>query len=205
MEKKQKKAFYLILLCILVPILLIELAYRQKNSQVEITFAEFDLITSEWLWLGRANSSVNVIYEPSRPSELGQFVVVIDTRVDIQPDDDQLSASIYSLDFNYEVVFLLKDRIIASWKDNYMGSFSIKDKHTLYQSRIFPSLTQPMLEIQSRWGLVNLRISGKYYNSISNEVLSEGEVIMKIFILPPLAKIATATIIFIIFCLWYTS
>lgn len=199
MDKKQKKDFYIIALVILISLFFFELAYQQQSFQAEIAFAEFDLVTSEMLSLGRANSSINVIYEPSRSSKLGQFVVVISTKV----DDTQPLVSIYSLNLDYEVVFLWKDRIIASWKDNYMGSFSINDKHTLYQSRTFPSLTQPMLEVQSRWGLVNLRILGRYYNPISNHVLSIGEVTMKIFILPPLAKIVTATLIFIILCLWY--
>jgi len=199
MDKELKKDFYLIALVILVPLFIFELAYQQKSSQVEIAFAEFDLVTSERLSLGRANSSINVIYEPGRPSNLGQFVVVIGTKI----DDSQPLGSIYSLDLNYEVVFLWRDRIIASWEDNYMGAFSIKNKHTLYCSRTFPSLTQPMLEVRSRWGPVNLRILGRYYNPISNQVLSIGEVTMKIFILPPLAKIVTATLIFIILCLWY--
>ena len=200
MDKELKKDVYLIALVILVSLFFFELVYKQKSFQSEIAFAEFDLVTSEMLSLGKANSSINVIYKPSRPSKLGQFVVVIGTKV----DDAKPLGSIYSLDVNYEVVFLWRNRIIASWKDNYMGALSIKNKNALYCSRTFPSLTQPMLEVRSRWGLVNIKILGRYYNPISNQVLSMGETSMKIFILPPLAKIVTATLIFIILCLWYS-
>lgn len=200
MDKELKKDVYLIALVILGSLFFFELVYKQKSFQSEIAFAEFDLVTSEMLSLGKANSSINVIYKPSRPSKLGQFVVVIGTKV----DDAKPLGSIYSLDVNYEVVFLWRNRIIASWKDNYMGALSIKNKNALYCSRTFPSLTQPMLEVRSRWGLVNIKILGRYYNPISNQVLSMGETSMKIFILPPLAKIVTATLIFIILCLWYS-
>ena len=96
MDKELKKDVYLIALVILVSLFFFELVYKQKSFQSEIAFAEFDLVTSEMLSLGKANSSINVIYKPSRPSKLGQFVVVIGTKVEAAKP----LGSIYSLDVN---------------------------------------------------------------------------------------------------------
>lgn len=199
MEKELRQTLLLMALGILLSLLFFEFAYKQPRYWAEVAFAEFELITSEGIVLGEANSSIRVRYEPVDTSKLGHFMVVIVTEVSIP---HQLT-SIYSKDLNYEVTFLWKGKSVAGWEGSYLGSSSLVGADTLYNSRTFPSLTQPMQEVQSKKGLVSLVISGTYYNFTNGRVLATGETTIDIFVLPPFAKTGTFTLIFSIICLWY--
>ena len=199
MEKELRQTLLLMILGMLLSILFFEFAYQQPSYRAEVAFAEFELITSEGIGSGETSSSIWVRYEPVDTSKLGNFVVIISTEVSIP----QKLNSICSKDVNYEINFLWKGKSVVRWSDNYLGSSSIIGSDIIYNSRIFPSLTQPMLEIQSKKGLISLVISGTYYNSTNDQILSTGETTIDIFVLPPFAKIVTFTLIFSIICLWY--
>jgi len=199
MEKELRQNLLLMALGILLSILFFEFAYQQPIYRAEVAFTEFELITSEGIWLGKTTSSIWVRYEPVDTSKPGNFVVIISTEVSIPHELN----SICSKDVNYEINFLWKGKSVARWDSSYLGSSNSVGTNILYNCRTFPSLNQPMLEIQSKKGLISLVISGTYYNSTNDQILSTDETTIDIFVLPPFAKIMTFTLIFSIICLWY--
>ena len=200
MEKKIRENLLLMFLGILLSFLFFEFAYQQPSYLFDVAFADFDLTTSEGIELGEANLSIRVRYEPVDKTKLGLFDVGIGTEVSIPPQ----STSTYLKDVYYKVVFLWKGNVVAEWVDSYLGSSNLDEGNILYNSRTFPSLTRPMPEVQFKNCLISLVISGTFYNSTDDSVLGMGETTLKIFILPPFAKILTFTLIFSIICLWYS-
>lgn len=199
MKKERNHSLYLVALGIFLFLLFFEFAYQQPRFRVELTFTEFDLTTTEGVALGGVNSSIQVAYEPGDNSKIGQFIVVIDTSM----EEPHRIASVYSRDITYEVNFLFKGEKVAGLIDNYLGSSNIVASNTLYNSRTFPSINHPMLDIRSRVGLLRLKIEGTYYDSMSGRVLDKGDVTIEVLIIPPLAKLITFTLIVSILCLWY--
>ena len=199
MEKELRQSLLLIALGIFIPLFFFEFAYQQPSYSVELTSTEFELITSDDIKLGKSNSIIQVEYKPTETSKLGNFDMIINTEVSTP---HQLT-SVYSKDLNYEVTFFWKGKCVAEWDGNYFGSSSIAEANIMYNSRPFPSLTQPMLDVQFKKGLLRFVVSGKYYNSTNGLILSEGETFIDIFISPPFAKIVTFSILFFIICLWY--
>lgn len=199
MGRNKKQIVYSIILGILFSLLINECIYQQPEYNMDVVQADFKLVTPEGFDLGQAYSTINMRYIPVQPyTTMGKFSIFINTQV----SKPYTHTSIFSRDIRYNVTFLWRSRPIEERQGDYLGALNSTEDYTMFSYMSFPHWSKPMKEIRTVHGKIRINIEASYYNITSKETLANGMVKTDIYIIHPIVKITTLSLIIVVVSLW---
>lgn len=189
MDKYKKEILYALSLGALFAIFLTVNLYRHPIYNVDIVQSDFQLVTEEGISLGRAFSTISLMYKPDR--DLGHFYVIIKTVV----SEPYWRHSIISRDIHYRVSLLYKSSFVERLEGGYLGALNPNDGRTMYNCFTLPSFEHPMNSIRSVYGKMVLTFECDFYNVTSNKIFAENTEEFHIFIIHPNFRLVTFSLL----------
>jgi len=189
MNRYQKNIVYAFTLGALLAMFIIVVEYQQPEYNENIVQSDFQLVTIEGKNIGWVFSTISLKYKPDRT--LGRFYVTIKTEV----SEPYWNHSIFSRDVLYHVSFWWNSMLLEQLEGNYFGALNPSRGRVMYSSVSLPSVDHPMYALRSVHSKIVLTIEGSFSNVTNNEIFTENKKTFHIFIIHPLARIVTLSLI----------
>lgn len=196
LEMDRRENILNILIGIFSALLIGELIYQQPPYEDQITSGSFPVVTKDGEHLGYALSTIYVRYHPNPwGTSPGEFSFPVKTQMS---EATGKTRSVLLKDIVYEVSIWWRGRLIESKYSRYLGPLNVEEgSGELFNVLFLPRTEHPMLDLKNKYGLIKIKVAGRFYNQTSCKIISSGQTHVSIFILYPYVRLTTFSILFL--------